>query len=77
MNGSTERGREQLGREGGKAEEEEGREGGMEVNGVVFLGYSAPERGERWGPWGTGWVVSMIGDLCVCVYVCVNGCVCM
>lgn len=67
---------EELGREGGKAEEEEGREG-KEVNGVVFLSYSTPERGERWGPGGTGWVVSMIGNLSVCVYVCVNGYVCM
>lgn len=46
-----------------------GREGGKEVNGVVFLSYSAPERGERWGPGGTGWVVSMIGKLCVCLCV--------
>lgn len=44
--------------------EEEGRDG-KEVNGVVFLSYSALERGERWGPGGTGWVVSMIGNLCV------------
>lgn len=75
MNGSTERGREQLGREGGKAEEE-GREVGKEVNGVVFLGYSAPERGERWGPGGTGWVVSVIGDLCVFMCVLMAVCAC-
>ena len=62
------RGREELGMEGGKARQE-GR-GGKEVNGVVFLSYSAPERGERWGPGGTGWVVSVIGDLCVCLCVC-------
>lgn len=33
------------------------------MNGVVFLSYSAPERGERWGPEATGWVVSVIGEL--------------
>lgn len=58
MNGSTERGREERGREG------------KEVNGVVFLSFSAPEQGERWGPGATGWVVSMIGDLRVCLCVC-------
>lgn len=44
------------------------------MNGVVFLSYGSSERGERWGPGGTGWVVSMITDLRMCVYVCVNGC---
>ena len=44
------------------------------MKGVVFLSYSASERGERWSPRGTGWVVSMFPDLCVCVYVCVNDC---
>lgn len=65
MNGSTEQGRE-----GGT------REGGKEVNGVVFLGYSAPERGERWGPGATGWVVSMIGELCVFMCVLMAVCAC-
>lgn len=49
---------------------EEGRDGRKEVNGVVFLSYSVPERGERWGPGGTSWVVSMIGELCVLIAVC-------
>ena len=79
MNESTEREREgererEKEREGGTRyggrESEAGGEGGKEVNGVVFLSYSAPERGERWGPGGTGWVVSVIGDLCVCLCVC-------
>lgn len=35
------------------------------MNGVVFLSYSASERGERWGPGGTDWVVSVIAALCV------------
>lgn len=64
MNGSTER--EGGTGEGGKAQ---GREG-KEVNGVVFLSFSAPEQGERWGPGGTGWVVSMISDLWVCLCAC-------
>lgn len=46
---------------------------GKEVNGVVFLGSSAPERGERWGPGARGWVVSAIRDLCARVYARVNG----
>lgn len=58
MNGTTDGGR---GRKSGG-----GGEGGEEVNGVVFLSYSAPERGERWGPGGRGWVVSVIADPCVC-----------
>ena len=65
---------EELGREGGKAEKE-GREG-KEVNGVDFLSYSAPERGERWGPRGTGWVVSMICNLCVFMCVLMAVCAC-
>lgn len=46
-----------------------GREGGKEVYGVHFLNYSAPEWGERWGPGGTDWVVSLIGELCTCLCV--------
>lgn len=66
--------REVRGREGGKAEEK-GREG-KEVNGVVFLSYSAPERGESWGPGGTGWVVNVITDLCVFMCVLMAACAC-
>lgn len=44
------------------------------MNGVVFLSYSAPERGESWGPGGTGWVVTVISDLCV--FMCVLMAVC-
>lgn len=44
------------------------------MNGVVFLSYSASERGERWGPEGTGWVVSAIAALCV--FICVLMVVC-
>lgn len=60
MNGTTDGER---GRKSGGGGVRGGREGGKEVNGVVFLSYSAPERGERWGPRGTGWVVSMISEL--------------
>lgn len=66
--------REVQGREGGKAEQK-GREA-EEVNGVVFLSYSAPERGESWGPGGTGWVVSVISNLCVFMCVLMAACPC-
>lgn len=46
------------------------------MNGVVFLSSSAPERGERWGPGGTEWVVSMIGNLCVFMCVLMAVCAC-
>lgn len=49
------------------------REEGKEVNGVVFLSSSAPERGERWGAGARGWVVSAVRDLCARVYARVNG----
>lgn len=62
-------------RERGREEKHrrERREEGKEVNGVVFLSSSAPERGERWGAGARGWVVSAIRDLCTRVYACVNG----
>lgn len=63
MNGTTDGGR---GRKAGG-----GGEGGEEVNGVVFLSSSAPERGERWGAGG-----QRLGGQCdrrpLCVCVCVN-----
>lgn len=70
MNGTTD-GRER-GRKGERDEKHRRvrRQEGKEVNGVVFLSSSAPERGERWEAGARGWVVS---DLCARVYARVNG----